>query len=144
MAKKKNSLSEKTKKAKDKAYGTKEVKIYKKTTFKDYLEQNDRKVNRRTRVLDNARRVISTRDTGGIMGTTDLAKIKKTDVDAYNLLAKRAKTKGLKGKEAKAAIEKAFKSTARTIKTERSRTATRGQGMVNRQSKKRKNTDLTR
>ena len=142
MAKKKNSLSEKTKKAKDKAYGTEEVRIYKKTNVKDIVAAKA-SVNRRAKILVNAGKVIST-GYGGVLGTTKLAKSKKTDVDAYNLLAKRAKAKGLKGKEAEAAIEKAFKSTARTIKTERSRTATRGQGMVNRQSKKRKNTDLTR
>lgn len=144
MAKKKDSLSEKVKKVKDKAYGTKEIKIYKKPTVKDYLEVNDRKINRRAQVLSNAKRIISTRDNAGLLGTTDVAKVKKTDVDAYNLLAKRAKAKGLKGAEAKAAIEKAFKSTARTVKTERSRSATRAQGIANRQSKKRKNTDLTR
>ena len=136
------STKEAAKKAKDKAYGTKEVRIYKKTNVKDIVAAKA-SVNRRAKILDNSGKVISTRY-GGILGSTKLAKIKKTDVDAYNLLAKRAKAKGLKGKEAKAAIEKAFKSTARTIKTERSRTATRGQGMVNRQSKKRKNTDLTR
>jgi hypothetical protein len=70
--------------------------------------------------------------------------VSRPDSDTYNLLAKRAKAKGLKGKEAKAAIEKAFKSTARTVKTERERSVTRAKGVVNRQSKKRKNTDLTR
>ena len=70
--------------------------------------------------------------------------VSRPDSDTYNLLAKRAKAKGLKGAEAKAAIEKAFKSTARTVKTERERTVTRAKGVVNRQSKKRKNTDLTR
>ena len=71
-------------------------------------------------------------------------KVSKSDADTYNLLAKRAKAKGLKGAESKAAIEKAFKSTARTVKTERERSVTRAKGIVNRQSNKRKNTDLTR
>jgi hypothetical protein len=70
------------------------------------------------------------------------ASVKKVDSDAYNLLAKRAKAKGLKGKDANAAIGKAIKGVSNRMKNDRQRTASRGEAIVRRESKKRKNTDL--
>jgi hypothetical protein len=136
------STKEAAKKAKDKAYGTKEVRIYKKTNVKDIVAAKA-SVNRRAKILDNSGKVISTRY-GGILGSTKLAKIKKTDVDAYNLLAKRAKAAGLKGKDAKVAISKSLDVISRQMKTDRGRSATRAEGIAKREQKKRRNTDLTR
>jgi hypothetical protein len=134
------STKEAAKKAKDKAYGTKEVRIYKKTNLKDIVAAKA-SVNRRAKILDNSGKVISTRY-GGILGTTKLAKSKKTDVDAYNLLAKRAKAAGLKGKDAKVAISKAIKGVSTRMANERGRTATRAEGIARRETKKRRNTRL--
>jgi hypothetical protein len=134
------STKEAAKKAKDKAYGTKEVRIYKKTKLKDIVADKA-SVNRRAKILGNSGKVISTRY-GGILGSTKLAKIKKTDVDAYDLLAKRAKAAGLKGKDAKVAISKAIKGVSTRMANERGRTATRAEGIARRETKKRRNTRL--
>ena len=68
--------------------------------------------------------------------------VKKVDSDAYNVLAKRAKAAGLKGKDAKAAIDKAIKSVSTRMANERGRTATRAEGIARRETKKRRNTRL--
>jgi ElaB/YqjD/DUF883 family membrane-anchored ribosome-binding protein len=70
------------------------------------------------------------------------ASVKKVDADAYNLLAKRAKAAGLKGKDADAAIQKAIKAVSTRMTNDRERTASRGEFIARRESKKRKNTDL--
>ena len=70
------------------------------------------------------------------------ASVKKVDSDAYNLLAKRAKAAGLKGADATAAINKALKAVSTRMTNDRQRTASRGEAIVRRESKKRKNTDL--
>ena len=134
---------EAAKKAKDKAYGTKEIRVYKKTNLKDLLAVKA-SVNRRTKILNNAGKLISVSRGGGILGSTKVAESKKTDVDAYNLLAKRAKAAGLKGKDAKAAISKSLDVISRQMKTDRGRSATRAKGIAKRESNKRKNTDLTK
>jgi len=142
MAKKEKSLAEKAKLARDKASGTKEVKIYKPSTPKNYFEGTDREVSRGVRVLSRAGKVISTRDNAGALGTKDVAKVKKVDSDVYNMLSKLAKGKALKGAEAEKAIQKVFKSVARTAGAERQRTATRGEAQVKRGKEKRSNTNL--
>lgn len=71
------------------------------------------------------------------------ASVKKVDSDAYNLLAKKAKAAGLKGSDATAAINKALKAVSTRMTNDRQRTASRGEAIVRRESKKRKNTNLS-
>ena len=66
----------------------------------------------------------------------------KVDLDAYNVLAKKANAAGLKGSDADAAIEKAIRTVATRMRNDRQRTASRGEAIVRRESKKRKNTNL--
>jgi len=144
MAKKEEmSTVAKAKAARAKASGTTEVKIYKKSGFRDYLENKDRKVNRGVRVLAKEKKIISTRDNAGSMGTDNVAKVKKVDADAYNVLSKLAKGKALKGAEAEAAIQKAMKTVSTRMKNDRDRTASRGEAIVRREKKKRMNTELS-
>ena len=158
MAKKEKdkSLQAKVAKAKDKAYGKRSVKLYDQLAFGKLSKaekKNMNKMNAISVIQSSGADKVSIKDTGkytknkaggGWPAKKLIATVSKVDADAYNLIVKRAKAKGLKGEEARAAIAKALKPTARTVKTERSRTATRAQGIANRQSKKRKSTDLTR
>ena len=142
------SEKERAAKTVDKARGMVEKKGVKKYGLFSGVKPSQKKNTREYEVLKKAGAVKSEKTRYLSVASKKESPIKyttsKPDADTYNLLAKRAKAKGLKGAEAKAAIEKAFKSTARTVKTERERSVTRAKGIVNRQSKKRKNTDLTR
>ena len=140
---KKMTNAEKAKKARDAASGTTEIKIYKKSTAKNYFENADRKVNRGPRVLAKEGKVISTRDNAGLMGTKEVAKVKKVDAAAYNVLSKLAKGKALKGAEAEAAIQKAFKTVSTRMGNDRDRTASRAEFIAKRESKKRSGTNLS-
>ena len=71
------------------------------------------------------------------------ATAKKVDLDAYNLLAKKAKAAGLKGKDAEVAIQKALKAVSTRMTNDRQRTASRGEFIARRERKKRQNTDLS-
>jgi len=64
-------------------------------------------------------------------------------VKEYEKGAKKAKSAGLKGMEADAAIEKALKNVATRMRNDRQRTASRGEAIVRREKKKRMNTDLS-
>ena len=143
MAKKEEmSTAAKAKAARAKASGTTEVKIYKSSTARDYFENRDRKVNRGVRVLAKAGKVISARDNAGAMGTKEVAKVKKVDADAYKVLSALAKGKALKGAEAEAAIQKAYKTVSSRMTSDRQRTASRGEAIVRREAKKRSGTNL--
>jgi hypothetical protein len=65
------------------------------------------------------------------------------DLDAYDILAKKAKAAGLKGKDAEVAISKAIKGVSSRMKNDRQRTASRGEFIARRERKKRQNTDLS-
>jgi hypothetical protein len=137
------STAEKAKAARASASGTKEIKIYKSPSVKDQLLTTpDKKINRGVRVLARAKKVISTRDNAGSLGVDDVAKVKKVDADAYNVLSKLAKGKALKGAEAEKAIQRAYKTVSTRMTNDRQRTASRGEAIVRRESKKRSGTNL--
>jgi ElaB/YqjD/DUF883 family membrane-anchored ribosome-binding protein len=52
------------------------------------------------------------------------------DLDAYDILAKRAKLAGLKGKSAEAAISKALKTVSTRMSNDRNRTANRAEVLL--------------
>ena len=133
---------QKAKEARAMASGTKEINIYKPGTLRDYLENTDKKVNRNVSVLAKAKKVISTRGNAGSMGVKDVAKVKRVDIDAYDLLAKQAKAAGLKGKAAEIAISNAIKKVSTRMTNDRQRTASRGEAIVRREERKRRNTNL--
>jgi len=142
MAKSKLSLSQKAKIARDKASGTKEVRLYKPQGLKEGLGIEDLSVSRKAKVLAKANKVISSRGNAGPLGIKNVIKVKKVDSDAYDMLSNLAKGKALKGVEAEKAIQKAYKAVARTAGAERQRTATRGEAQVKRGKEKRSNTNL--
>ena len=143
MAKKEEmSTTAKAKAARNKASGTREVRLYKEQGIKEGLGVADIKVSRGAKVLAKANKVISSRDNAGTFGKKNVVKVKKVDSDAYNILSKRAKAAGLKGKEAEAAIQKAFKTVSTRMTNDRQRTASRGEAIVRREAKKRSNKNL--
>ena len=98
---------------------------------------------RKAKVLNRAGKVERVVADQGLSGAyNERIIVKKVDSDAYDALSKLAKGKALKGAEAERAIQKAFKTVARTAGAERQRAATRGQYQVKRGSEKRSNTNL--
>jgi hypothetical protein len=143
MAKKeKMTTAAKAKAARNKASGTREVRLYKPQGLKEGLGIEDIKVSRGAKVLAKANKVISSRGNAGPLGIQNVVKVKKVDSDAYNVLSKRAKAAGLKGKEAEAAIQKAFKTVSTRMTNDRQRTASRGEAIVRREAKKRSSKNL--
>jgi hypothetical protein len=136
------TTAQKAKAARDKASGTREIRLYKPQNVKDSLLTGDMKVSRSVKTLAKANKVISARNNAGPLGVTNVVKVKKVDSDAYNLLSKKAKAAGLKGADAEAAINKALKAVSTRMTNDRQRTASRGEAIVRRESKKRKNTNL--
>jgi BRCT domain type II-containing protein len=136
------STAQKAKAARASASGTKEIRLYKEQGIKEGLGIKDIKINRGAKVLAKANKVISSRDNAGPLGIKNVVKVKKVDSDAYNVLSKRAKAAGLKGAEAEAAINKAFKTVSTRMTNDRQRTASRGEAIVRRESKKRSNKNL--
>ena len=146
MAKKEEkSTAEKAKAARAKASGKVEIKPIKKEGFFSGKKPSEAKYTRKANVLANAKKLTPTRAESLYAGGPKMvtkASVKKVDADAYNLLAKRAKAAGLKGKDADAAIQKAIKTVSTRMTNDRQRTASRGEAIARRESKKRKNTDL--
>ena len=143
MAKKEEmSTAAKAKAARAKASGTREIRVYKPQGIKEGLGIENLKVSRGAKVLSKANKVISTRGNAGPLGITNVAKVKKVDSDAYNLLSKKAKAAGLKGKDAEAAINKALKAVSTRMTNDRQRTASRGEAIARREASKRRNTNL--
>ena len=141
---------EAAKKARSKASGKVEIDTIKKVGFVKSLLQkpSDKKYSRKAKVLNAVTGELKPTKykkfyaRGPVMVTK--ASVKTVDSDAYNLLAKRAKAAGLKGKDAKVAISKSLDVISRQMKTDRGRSATRAEGIAKREQKKRRNTDLTR
>ena len=148
MAKKEEkSTAAKAKAARAKASGKVTIDTIKKQGIVEGLgsRPSDKKYSRQANVLAKAKKLTPTKVEKFYMAGPDMvskASAKKVDVDAYNLLAKRAKAAGLKGKDADAAIQKAIKGVSNRMKNDRQRTASRGEAIVRRESKKRKSTDL--
>lgn len=63
----------------------------------------------------------------------------KADRDAYDLVMKRAERSGLSPKDAAKAIKNAIRVTSAEIKSDRSRTASRAEGIAKRELKKKQN-----
>jgi hypothetical protein len=140
---------EAAKKARSKASGKVEIDTIKKVGFVKSLGQkpSDKKYSRKAKIIDRAEKLKPTKYKqfyyGGDAMVTK-ASVKTVDSDAYNLLAKRAKAAGLKGRDAKIAISKSLNAISRQMETDRGRSATRAEGIAKREQKKRRNTDLTR
>jgi hypothetical protein len=147
MAKKeKMSTEAKAKAARAKASGKVEIKPIKKEGFFSGKKPSEAKYTRKANVLASAKKLTATEAKPLYMGGPNMvtkASAKKVDSDAYNLLAKKAKAAGLKGKDAEAAIQKAIKAVSTRMSNERNRTASRGEFIARREKKKRMNTDLS-
>jgi hypothetical protein len=139
---------EAAKKTRSKASGKVEIDTIKKVGFIKNLGQrpSDKKYNRKAKILGKAEKLKPTKAKqfyyGGDAMVTK-ASVKTVDSDAYNLLAKRAKAAGLKGKSAEAAISKALKTVSTRMSNDRNRTANRAEAIARREAKKRKNTNLS-
>jgi hypothetical protein len=139
---------EAAKKTRSKASGKVEIDTIKKVGFIKNLGQkpSDKKYSRKAKILDKAEKLKPTKAKqfyyGGDAMVTK-ASVKTVDSDAYNLLAKRAKAAGLKGKSAEAAISKALKTVSTRMSNDRNRTANRAEAIARREAKKRKNTNLS-
>ena len=139
---------EAAKKTRSKASGKVEIDTIKKVGFVKSLGQkpSDKKYSRKAKVLGKAEKLKPTKAKqfyyGGDAMVTK-ASVKTVDSDAYNLLAKRAKAAGLKGKSAEAAISKALKTVSTRMSNDRNRTANRAEAIARREAKKRKNTNLS-
>jgi hypothetical protein len=149
MAKKEEkSTAAKAKAARAKASGKVEIDTIKKQGIVERLgsRPSDKKYSRKANVLANAKKLTPTKVEKFYMAGPNMvskASAKKVDVDAYNLLAKRAKAAGLKGKDAEVAIQKAIKAVSTRMTNDRQRTASRGEFIARRERKKRQNTDLS-
>jgi hypothetical protein len=146
--KEKRSVESRAKEARSKASGKIEIDTIKKVGFVKSLGQkpSDKKYSRKAKILDKSNKLISATKTkqfyaGGPEMVTK-ASVKKVDSDAYNLLAKRAKAKGLKGKDAEIAIAKSLNAISRQMGTERNRSASRAEAISRREKNKRRNTNL--
>ena len=148
MAKKEEmSTAAKAKAARAKASGKVSIDTIKKVGVIKGLSQkpSDTAYSRKANVLANAKKLTPTQTKDFSYDSPTMVtkgSVKKVDSDAYNLLAKRAKAAGLKGKDADAAIQKALKAVSTRMTNDRQRTASRGEAIVRRESKKRKSTDL--
>jgi hypothetical protein len=145
MAKKEEkSTAAKAKAARVKASGTKKINVRKQRSIVQELTSDKQPVGRNARVLSKAGKVIKVTAKQGMGGPYDeKAKVKRVDLDAYDILAKRAKAAGLKGKSAEAAISKALKTVSTRMSNDRNRTANRAEAIARREAKKRKNTNLS-
>jgi hypothetical protein len=138
---------EAAKKTRAMASGTKKINVNKAQNIaSEAIFGRNQKVGRNARVLSKAGKVIKLTGKRGAAGDVYDKKItaKKVDIDAYDLLAKRAKAAGLKGKSAEAAISKALKTVSTRMSNDRNRTANRAEAIARREAKKRsKNTNLS-
>jgi hypothetical protein len=138
------TTAQKTKEARDMASGTKKINVLKQRSVAQEISSDKMPVGRNAKILAKAGKVIKVTAKQGLSGPyAEKATVKKVDLDAYDLLAKRAKSAGLKGKEAEAAISKALKAVSTRMTNDRQRTASRGEAIVRREAKKRRSTDLS-
>ena len=155
MAKKKASNSkagakttaQKAKEARAMASGKVEIDTIKKVGILKGLSQkpSDKKYSEKAKSLAAAKKLTPTKSKDFYLGGPEMvtkASVKKVDSDAYDILAKRAKAAGLKGSDATAAINKALKAVSTRMTNDRQRTASRGEAIVRREERKRRNTNL--
>ena len=139
---KKMTNTEKAKKARDAASGTKKIPMDKKESFakalkREVLEGKSPSVSREVKVLAKQGRVNSQS-----VDYNNNVTVKKVDSDAYRILSNLAKGKALKGAEAENAINKAYKGMRNRMQNDRDRTASRAEFIAKRESNKRSNTNL--
>ena len=139
------SLKKEAKAARVKASGTKKINVRKQKSIVEGFTSEKQPVGRNARVLSKAGKVIKVTAKQGMGGGLydEKAEVKRVDLDAYDILAKKAKAAGLKGKDAEVAISKAIKGVSSRMKNDRQRTASRGEFIARRERKKRQNTDLS-
>ena len=155
MAKKKASNSkagaksteQKAKEARAMASGKVEIDTIKKVGILKGLSQkpSDKKYSKKAKSLAAAKKLTPTKSKDFYLGGPEMvtkASVKKVDSDAYDILEKRAKAAGLKGSDATAAINKALKAVSTRMTNDRQRTASRGEAIVRREERKRRNTNL--
>jgi hypothetical protein len=153
MAKNKpKSTQSQANKATRKAYGKKEIKVNDYLAFGN-LSKKDRKnqdkMDKISSIRGSGSSKIEVKDTGKYTKGGDWPSkklkvtISKVDSDAYKVLKKKATIAGLSGVDAKIAIDKALMIVAPRMKSDRSRTATRAKAIDKRESKKRRNTNLS-
>jgi hypothetical protein len=139
------TTAQKAKEARAMASGTKEINVNKAQNIaSELIYGSNPKVGRNARVLTNTGKAIKLTGKRGMSGELYDKKItaKKVDIDAYDLLAKQAKAAGLKGKAAEIAISNAIKKVSTRMTNDRQRTASRGEAIVRREERKRRNTNL--
>ena len=146
------STEQKAKEARAMASGTKSFKVAGVRQyggdFTKYEKENANKVAATYALKKSNKKDVKVEETKGktrlMSGFAKVYKVTspKVDIDAYNVLAKKAKAAGLKGSDADAAIEKAIRTVSTRMRNDRQRTASRGEAIVRRESKKRKNTNL--
>jgi hypothetical protein len=119
---------------------------------KYYSSTSDRITGERAKVLKNLKRAkesgVSNKEARAMTENEnpkakgkDFSKVtySKVDRDAYDLVMKRAARSGLSPKDAAKAIENAIRVTSAEIKSDRSRTASRAEGIAKRELKKKQN-----
>ncbi len=155
------------KSAKDKAYG-KETRVYAKAkkpakgsetyeygdkkvrNTKYYSSTSDQLTGEKAKVLKNLKKAkesgVSDKEARAMTENPkakgrDFSKVtySKADRDAYDLVMKRAARSGLSPKDAAKAIKNAIRVTSADIKSDRSRTASRAEGIAKRELKKKQN-----
>jgi hypothetical protein len=139
------TTAQKAKEARAMASGTKKINVNKAQNIaSELISGPNPKVGRNARVLSLTGKAIKLTGKRGMSGDLYDKKItaKKVDIDAYDLLAKQAKAAGLKGKAAEIAISNAIKKVSTRMTNDRQRTASRGEAIVRREERKRRNTNL--
>ena len=142
------TTAQKAQAARKAASGKVEIKTIKKQGVVEQLgsRPSDKKYSRKANVLGAANKLKPTESKRFYYAGPEMvtkASVKKVDSDAYNLLSKKAKAAGLKGKDAEAAISKAIKAVSTRMTNDRQRTASRGEAIARREAKKRSNTNLS-
>ena len=139
------TTAQKAKAARAMASGTQQINVRKrKSIAEELLSSKKMPVGRNAKVLAKAGKVIKITAKQGLSGALykEKATVKKVDINAYDLLAKQAKAAGLKGKAAEIAISNAIKKVSTRMTNDRQRTASRGEAIVRREERKRRNTNL--
>jgi hypothetical protein len=167
MAKKKASNSkagakttaQKAKEARAMASGTKSIKFTNVQTYGNISKKDQKNMQAQNKILSIANKIDGKKTLGETVKLAPTGKrkkasssflsakeykaiVKKVDSDAYDLLVKKAKAVGLKGMDADIAIDKALKNVSNRMKNDRQRTASRGEAIVRREERKRRNTNL--
>ena len=153
------STEQKAKEARAMASGTKSIKFTNVQTYGNISKKDQKNMQAQNKILSIANKIDGKKTLGETVKLAPTGKmkkagssflsakeykaiVKKVDSDAYDLLVKKAKAVGLKGMDAEIAIDKALKNVSNRMKNDRQRTASRGEAIVRREERKRRNTNL--